>query len=503
MFRSMVLFAVCGVIALGSLATWGLSGSVIVNKIEQAEASPTALVGHVDNGETQAPAFSFPAGAPVRKRKSFYDLTPAELDQLIKAYGKLKKFDAKDNRYWAKQAEIHANHCGGDYLEVHGSWWFLPWHHGYLYFYERILASLSDDPDNFALPYWNWTEHPMIPNTAFNEAKGLPSPFFDQSSPLYDERRFPEAGFTFSANPNPNGFSQPVTFFTSAAYINQTLLLEGNFDNFGGTDPGSGGGPGDLELNPHNNVHMWVGGVQPTRDMGDLTYAALDLLFFLHHANIDRLWSQWSTTNANPDRLTNPQWYSRWFNFYDESGKAVSILVDDIANGTTKIQYLPPQKSMLVLTKLNQELRLVNGRVTLPPIVIDEPLHLKMQQAGSSNSSGKRPVSIRLRLEGVVAPHQVPVTVHVFVNNPNADLKKDLGSPNNVGSFTLVPSTGGDHKRMRPPVNIAVDVSQKLAALLKTTREISVTLVPVTPTDGEAIKDAKLTFKNASLIVNH
>jgi tyrosinase len=49
----------------------------------------------------------------------------------------------------------------------------------------------------------------------------------------------------------------------------------------------------------HNGVHVWVGG-----SMGAVPTAPADPIFWMHHANIDRLWWQWQTspqgTGKNP-----------------------------------------------------------------------------------------------------------------------------------------------------------------------------------------------------------
>ncbi|PHU28995.1 Polyphenol oxidase B, chloroplastic [Capsicum chinense] len=84
-----------------------------------------------------------------------------------------------------QQANIHCAYCNGAYkvggkeLQVHFSWLFFPFHRWYLYFYERILGSLINDP-TFAFPYWNW-DHP----------KGicLPAMFDHERTFLYDEKR--------------------------------------------------------------------------------------------------------------------------------------------------------------------------------------------------------------------------------------------------------------------------------------------------------------------------
>ena len=46
----------------------------------------------------------------------------------------------------------------------------------------------------------------------------------------------------------------------------------------------------------HGSVHVRTGG-----DMGDVPTAAYDPIFYLHHANIDRLWADWQT--AHPGAL--------------------------------------------------------------------------------------------------------------------------------------------------------------------------------------------------------
>jgi hypothetical protein len=47
-------------------------------------------------------------------------------------------------------------------------------------------------------------------------------------------------------------------------------------------------GMGILEHYPHNNGHDWVGSrFGKNRDMGSLRYAAVDPIFFMHHANTD------------------------------------------------------------------------------------------------------------------------------------------------------------------------------------------------------------------------
>ena len=67
-----------------------------------------------------------------------------------------------DARNWYRIALVHALDC------PHGNWWFLPWHRGFLGYFEQICRELSGDPD-FALPYWDWTAEPRIPAEMFDD----------------------------------------------------------------------------------------------------------------------------------------------------------------------------------------------------------------------------------------------------------------------------------------------------------------------------------------------
>ncbi|MGY8684947.1 tyrosinase family protein [Bradyrhizobium sp. UFLA05-153] len=74
---------------------------------------------------------------------------------------------------WFRNAFVHLLDC------PHGNWWFYVWHRGYLGYFEQTIRSLSGDPD-FALPYWDWTELPQIPDEMF---AGVLSPTSDVFKP--------------------------------------------------------------------------------------------------------------------------------------------------------------------------------------------------------------------------------------------------------------------------------------------------------------------------------
>jgi tyrosinase len=190
----------------------------------------------------------------------------------------------------------------------HQSWYFPPWHRGYLIALEaQIRAAVISlgGPKTWALPYWDYF--------GAGGQNAIP-PAFTQAT-LPDGT--PNALFvTARYGPNSDG-----NIFVPEPPVNQNCmsndLYTGSDVNtpppgFGGPQTGfshSGGTSGNLENNPHNLVHVFVGGNAPDGQtwglMSDPGIAALDPIFYLHHCNIDRMWAVWNLTNANP---TDANW---------------------------------------------------------------------------------------------------------------------------------------------------------------------------------------------------
>ena len=69
-----------------------------------------------------------------------------------------------------------------------------------------------------------------------------------------------------------------------------------------------------LDQNPHFFTHFALGG-----DMAEFSTVGADPIFYLHHANMDRLWESWNRLgNKNP---TDPKYLNRKFAYGDRSGK--------------------------------------------------------------------------------------------------------------------------------------------------------------------------------------
>lgn len=221
---------------------------------------------------------------------------------------------AEQDTYW--------NQC------QHQTWYFLPWHRAYLMTFEDVLrawiTAQPGAPADWALPYWNYSAaasaanpNPLNLPDAFTQAQ-LPD---GTDNPLRIQARYGAGVAARDANLAP-------------ALLDDTFVgagESGGAPGFGGpetTFSHAGDDGGRLEDEPHNLVHVDVGGQDANGEgglMSDPRTAAADPIFWLHHANIDRLWQVWldraPATNVNPtsaDWLNGPA--DQTFHLYDGTG---------------------------------------------------------------------------------------------------------------------------------------------------------------------------------------
>ena len=192
----------------------------------------------------------------------------------------------------------------------HGSWYFLPWHRGYLMALEATMRDFivqQKGPKDWALPYWNYfgggTENKLPPEFASPKW-----PDGTANNPLYVTRRF---------GPDNTG----KNIYVPLDQVDEDALTKPDFTGvasggdpgFGGVDTGfehGGTTHGDLESQPHDMVHYFVGGPSRT-NIGLMAYpdtAGLDPIFYLHHSNIDRLWEVWLREPTSLGNPTEKQW---------------------------------------------------------------------------------------------------------------------------------------------------------------------------------------------------
>jgi hypothetical protein len=159
-------------------------------------------------------------------------------------------------------------------------------------------------------------------------------------------------------------------YYTSPEYIYK--ILNAPWEQFGGKSTiDRNTGQGLLEQNPHNDGHDWVGTrIGKNRTMGTLRYAALDPIFYMHHGNIDRIFSMYS--QPMPD-LDGP-WGQQTYQYTDIDGSWITVSVKDIMTGlTNNISY---DKKLTVTKPMNVNRNIVVG---VDKQISNAPIEVKLE----------------------------------------------------------------------------------------------------------------------------
>lgn len=236
----------------------------------------------------------------------------AMLASYKKAVRAMLALPPSDPRNWYRNALVHTLDC------PHGNWWFLPWHRGYLGWFEQTCRELSGDP-GFTMPYWDWTQHadssqpfqPRVPASMFDDVLTPTNPAFVAALKDFEAAfkhlvakadhwrlshpfdpatqygqllarglRFnDDLWFDIAADPRGKYFYElaeargltqakpELDQDTRAAVSLPTLLAAlrpADFVSFGSSrapNHGAARGSGPLESGPHNLIHNNVGGV--------------------------------------------------------------------------------------------------------------------------------------------------------------------------------------------------------------------------------------------------
>jgi tyrosinase len=136
--------------------------------------------------------------------------------------------------------------------------------------------------------------------------------------------------------------------YTGAFKVVQFTAVPGSGFGFGGqlSAPKQFGTPhGAFESAPHDLVHIALGGLMKVP-----TLAARDPIFFLHHANVDRLWGLWLAQGGGRSDPTTAAWLTQTFTFYDENRNAVVMTPAQVLDTATQLgyDYSPPPTTSAV-----------------------------------------------------------------------------------------------------------------------------------------------------------
>lgn len=418
----------------------------------------------------------------------------------------------------------------------HGSWHFLPWHRGYLIAFEAIIRDAvvkADGPSDWALPYWNYFKPGQNPLPPAFGSRDWPDGSGD--NPLFVEQRY--------------GFLGDGNVVVPQNRINMDALGDPDFEGvksggspgFGGVDTGfeHGGRPhGRIEQQPHDVVHGFVGGGLSPQQPGLMSVpqtAGLDPIFWLHHANIDRLWEVWRRNPATHVDPTKPKWTdgpaasgerafimpmpggTSWtytpgemsdlstlgYDYDDVSAPAApSPLLARLQRfsvpapaAAAALRRIPMPKPVELLGANNQSIRLV-GTEAKASLALDTAAKDKVSASMSAASSvapgvARPPDRVFLNLENVRGVSD-DTTFDVYINVPNgADPAKYPDHfAGSVGLFGVRQASAVDDKHAGAGLTLVLEISHVIDRLHLSgdldSGQLHVQLVPLKPVPDDA-----------------
>jgi len=380
----------------------------------------------------------------------------------------MRALPATDKRSWKNQAEIHGQLLGSFGSCRHASWYFLPWHRAYLHCFEEIVRELSGDP-NFALPYWDWSTQVT-----------LPKQFWGSNNPLSNPARPDQPG---------SGRKPGLTETTAIAqtdldrFVGQTVVSQilgiPDFETFAGAAVDNlgdeSGSQGRLENAPHNFIHRWVSGDMAS---GGSPY---DPIFWLHHCNVDRLWTEWVRKHPR-GTPSDTGWLDTVFRgdykFYDRQGNALETLTvrQMLDPGNLGYRYdgrdraaFPVLNAAFIRPKIfegpSNNFRVENG-VMQSSLTADQFQADRLQGIAEGVDESAPRQTIRMKLSGVKVPKMQDVLIQVHVNCQKISPDLPITDPSYVGSSTFFSHEGhGGHNGDSMSASFLFSLNQTFARL--------------------------------------
>src|SRR3954454_2863989 len=429
------------------------------------------------------------------------------------AVADMKKRPASDPTSLAYQAQIHGMPDSGQPDRFRGqcqhrSWFFLPWHRLYLHWFDlTVLAAVRAHKDiddetkaAWALPYWNYGlggQRATLPE-AFRQAEHPDDP--TKPNPLLANRN------DFVNNGDP---LDPLATDPTAALHEPVFSLPKPAGGFGGAatgfnhlDQDPNRFTGMLEQTPHNDVHQEVGG-----DMLDFATAGLDPVFWMHHANIDRLWVVWAgQPGVTPADPTGPWGTTRDF-FHDPAGNEVSGNAAGVLDTVADLEYQYEDTSMHAPPRRRSVRRVPREPPPEHPAELvgatEGPVELTggTKQVSLSVGEPTGPARVRgsadparayLTVEGIAGERNPGVTYAVYVNLPDdvdVDEEPESFYAGNVSFFGIEESGRVDTDAGSHGMAVSFDITGLYSELRESGRwdsdAVTVTFVPLRRGSGQ------------------
>ncbi|KAJ2489202.1 hypothetical protein IWW37_004183 [Coemansia sp. RSA 2050] len=234
-------------------------------KITTAFIALAALIGAGVDAQANCPSITV--------RKEVRSLSPTEWNTVSSVVRTMS------NSGWLGWfAHIHNQYFG----VIHGNEFFFPWHRRFVRDFESIAQQIDR---NFALPYWDELRDFANPAASEVLSARLLGTNGQGDGCVRDGN---QAGLTLNY-PNNHclrrryNAGNRINAWYSPEFIQSVLSRSTRMSQL----------RSGIEFSLHGAVHLAIGG-----DMME-NYSPNDFIFWLHHANIDRIWSVWQTMNPN------------------------------------------------------------------------------------------------------------------------------------------------------------------------------------------------------------
>jgi hypothetical protein len=389
-------------------------------------------------------------------RKSLYSKdVQQDADDLKKALAIMRKMDCDSTSSWYYQGAMHwvpdtilknpfcssyttapkdlkeawdnCTHTPSGAEEIH----FLVWHRLYIYHFEKIIRKLSGDP-NFSLPYWGYTD-----TTNIAQARVMPAVFRDTTASLYEKARLDSINKGYPIRGKGATKLSLTKLFKNTTYA---------------------GFNSNMDAAPHGAMHNYIGyGNDPTGKamfspikqkideggglMQDVATAAFDPIFWVHHANIDRVWQQWTNSpngkKVTLDELNSAPWV---YTFFDENGKKVVYSHEEIIKIIYNMGYDYDDTKVSEKSGLQDESKTINLIAQLPQHVISsQKPNVTITKSVTTFKVQNNLNKALLAAKDTKKPLFMKVTVS-FIKPPKGSYEVYLNLPANV-----TPSVEGDY----------------------------------------------------------
>ncbi len=356
---------------------------------------------------------------------------------------------------------------------------FLPWHRIFITCFENIIRHVSGEPQ-FTLPWWDYTD---------SNQQSIPEEFRRPNDPLWGALYRSDRKETTNAGEN-------IARVKGGLQLTLECMRHNVYS-------GKAGFCSHIDQDPHGALHVDVGN---NEGMGSVPWAARDPVFWIHHANIDRIWASWNRAGGkNPD---DEAFTNAVFTFATPQGSAVVAQVKDylsIAPDAYSAWALRPQQALAFAQEsqtMAQKPALVatQSQITLG----DKPVTLELKaEPGSVSLFSQRLQSgqnhsqqVLLTFEGLSAHSVVNGGYNVYVHG-NKPGVLSLDSPTFVGQINFFGASGTHHHEEDqrnesasvPPKAFSLILSSKTLAMLAAEKitQPKISLVPTANGNEQAM----------------